>query len=176
MDVIKTSLIIGIAVTLYYLLLQWPNQQPITQIQKEKPIEESFIVDSNDSLTDTLAPMERPAPTTEPTPKVGRVYQIENEDLLLFVDAKSGRIIRSKLKSFNRSLNDENSLELFGEAGGNLYLANSGFYVTGGGKYLEPNFSSLRSERGADGSLVYTLFGESEGFYYQRKLKLDLNG
>ena len=176
MDVIKTSLIIGIAVTLYYLLLQWPNQQPITQIQKEKPIEESFIVDSNDSLTDTLAPMERPAPTTEPTPKVGRVYQIENEDLLLFVDAKSGRIIRSKLKSFNRSLNDENSLELFGEAGGNLYIANSGFYVTGGGKYLEPNFSSLRSERGADGSLVYTLFGESEGFYYQRKLKLERFG
>ncbi len=107
MDVIKTSLIIGIAITLYYLLLQWPNQQPITQIQKEKPLEESLIIDSNDSLTDTLAPMERPAPTNEPTPKVGRVYQIENEDLLLFVDAKSGRIIRSKLKSFNRSLNEK---------------------------------------------------------------------
>ena len=41
------------------------------------------------------------------------------------------------------------------------------------GKYLEPNFSGLRSERGADGSLVYTLFGESGGFYYQRKLKLE---
>ena len=57
MDVIKTSLIIGIAVTLYYLLLQWPNEQSVTGNQNEKPIEERLVVDSNDSLTDTLAPM-----------------------------------------------------------------------------------------------------------------------
>ena len=46
MDVIKTSLIIAIAITAYYLLMQWP-QEPLNQIgenynsNNEVPINDS---------------------------------------------------------------------------------------------------------------------------------------
>ena len=172
MDFIKTSLIIGIAVTIYYLLLQWPNESPTSEIVSDKNNQENIIIDSNDLLTGKLSPMESPAPVSKVSPEIGPIYEIENKDLLLFIDAKSGRIMRSKLKPFKKSLGEENSLELFGRAGGNLYIGNSGFYSTGGGGYLEPNFSSLRTDKGVDGSLVYTLKGENQGLYYERKLTL----
>ena len=176
MDFIKTSLIIGIAVTFYYLLLQWPNEQAPSENLADKPNTELILEDSNDSLTSTFSPMESPAPIAETSPAVGPVYEIENSDLLLSLDAKSGRVVRSRLKSFKRSLGGENSLELFGSAGGNLYIGNSGYYSSNGGGYLDPNFSSLRSKKDVDGSLVYTLSGENEGLYYERKLILKESG
>tara|TARA_Y100001970_G_scaffold56046_1_gene71006 strand:+ start:5988 stop:7613 length:1626 start_codon:yes stop_codon:yes gene_type:complete len=176
MDFIKTSLIIGIAVTFYYLLLQWPNEQAPSENLVDKSNTELILEDSNDSLTSTFSPMESPAPIAETSPVVGPVYEIENSDLLLSLDAKSGRVVRSRLKSFKRSLGGENSLELFGSAGGNLYIGNSGYYSSNGGGYLDPNFSSLRSKKDVDGSLVYTLSGENEGLYYERKLILKESG
>ena len=176
MDFIKTSLIIGIAVTFYYLLLQWPNEQAPSENLVDKSNAELILEDSNDSLTSTFSPMESPAPIAETSPVVGPVYEIENSDLLLSLDAKSGRVVRSRLKSFKRSLGGENSLELFGSAGGNLYIGNSGYYSSNGGGYLDPNFSSLRSKKDVDGSLVYTLSGENEGLYYERKLILKESG
>ena len=159
MDVIKTSLIIGIAVTLYYLLLQWPNQQPITQIQKEKPIEESFIVDSNDSLTNKLVPMDDPVVlTNQPALLQDKIYKVGNKDLVLDVRADTGQIIGSELTNFKRSLGGGDPLQILGGVGGNLYLVNSGFYTPDTG-YLNPNFKNLIEKEGVDGSIVFVLSG-----------------
>ena len=51
MDLIKTSLIVAIAITLYYLLLQWPNE-PISVVNEPEEINKlSTLNDSKDSLT-----------------------------------------------------------------------------------------------------------------------------
>ena len=152
MDFIKTALITAIAITLYYLLLQWPNDTQVFETNNELPIENKPFIDSNDSLTDTLSPMESVSVPSVPTTVTGKTYEVGNEDLLLYVDANSGQVVGSKLLSFKEDLGGESSLSLFGEVGGNLYLGNSGFYSTSQG-YLKPNFSNLSSKRGC---LLYT--------------------
>ena len=49
MDFIKTALITAIAITLYYLLLQWPNDTQVYETNNELPIENKTLIDSNDS-------------------------------------------------------------------------------------------------------------------------------
>ena len=58
MDFIKIALITAIAITLYYLLLQWPNETQVYEPSDELLIENKALIESNDSLTDTLSPME----------------------------------------------------------------------------------------------------------------------
>ncbi len=147
MDFIKTALITAIAITLYYLLLQWPNETQTYEANSDLPIENNTLIDSKDSLTDTLSPMEDVSVPSVPAAIVGKTYEVGNEDLLLYVDANSGQIVGSKLLSFKEDLGGESSLNLFGKAGGNLYLGNSGFYSTSQG-YLKPNFSNLSSKKG----------------------------
>ena len=133
MDFIKTALITAIAITLYYLLLQWPNETQSYEANIELPIENNVLIDSYDSLTVTLSPMEDVSVPAVPAAITGKTYEVGNEDLLLYVDASSGQIVGSKLLSFKEDLGGENSLNLFGEVGGNLYLGNSGFYSTSQG-------------------------------------------
>ena len=172
MDFTKTALIAGIALTLYYLLLQWPNEP--TDLEVSNPIlsDESILNGSNDSLTNTLVPMEEPQITPTPALPAGPTYEVGNKDLLLYVDAKSGQFVGSKLKSFKKTLGGENSLELLGVAGGNLYLGNSGFYTASQG-YLQPNFTNLNTKKNSDGSVTFILSGESNNLYHQRKVSFE---
>ena len=172
MDFTKTALIAGIALTLYYLLLQWPNEP--TDLEVSNPIlsDESILNGSNDSLTNTLVPMEEPQITPTPALPAGPTYEVGNKDLLLYVDAKSGQFVSSKLKSFKKTLGGENSLELLGVAGGNLYLGNSGFYTASQG-YLQPNFTNLNTKKNSDGSVTFILSGESNNLYHQRKVSFE---
>jgi len=175
MDYIKVALITAIAITLYYLLLQWPNETQENENNNYIPIENEALVDSNDSLTDTLSPMEEVGVLSEPAAVIGKIYEVGNKDLLLDVDASTGQIVGSKLLSFKETLGGESSLELFGKVGGNLYLGNSGFYTTSQG-YLRPNFSNLSTKREVDGSLSYILSGENDGLYFERKMTFQSRG
>ena len=175
MDFTKTALIAGIAITLYYLLLQWPNETIVLEEGETKPNNEIALIESKDSLTDTLSPMEDPGIVLETETIIGPTYETGNEDLLLYIDAKSGRVVGSKLKAFKETLEGESSLELFGEVGGNLYLGNSGFYSASQG-YLQPNFSSLNKKRGVDGSTVFVLSGENNNLYHERKMTFQERG
>ena len=175
MDIIKTALIAAIAITLYYLLLQWPNEPQDYERNSELPIENKVLIDSNDSLTDTLSPMEDVDVPSVPAVVIGKTYEVGNEDLLLYVDANSGQIVGSKLLSFKEDLGGESSLNLFGEVGGNLYLGNSGFYSTTQG-YIKPNFSNLSTKRGDDGSVSFVLSGENNSLYFERKMTFQERG
>ena len=57
MDVIKTSLIIGIGLTLYYLLLQWPVDNEVNDRYSQEQIEIDSFNDSERSLSEPLAPL-----------------------------------------------------------------------------------------------------------------------
>ena len=57
MDAIKTSLIIGIGLTLYYLLLQWPVNDKVYDSYSQEQIEIDSFIDSERSLSEPLAPL-----------------------------------------------------------------------------------------------------------------------
>ena len=175
MDFIKTALIAAIAITLYYLLLQWPSDTQAYKASSDFPTENKLLVDSKDLQTNTLSPMEDVGVPSGPAAVIGKTYEVGNEDLLLYVDASSGQIVGSKLLSFKEDLGGESSLSLFGEAGGNLYLGNSGFYSTSQG-YLKPNFSNLSTKREADGSVSFVLSGDNNSLYFERKMTFQGRG
>ena len=104
MDFIKTALIAAIAITLYYLLLQWPSEPQDSESHSEIPIENKVLIDSNDSLTDTLSPMEDVGEPLVTAADIGKTYEVGIEDLLLYVDVTSGQIVGSKLLSFKEDL------------------------------------------------------------------------
>ena len=93
MDFVKTLLIVSIATTLYYLLLQWPTEVVAVQQAPEEYNKDLIINDSKDSLTGTLSPMEDVVLKNEEPTKLEKVYELQNKDLLLEIDARSGRII-----------------------------------------------------------------------------------
>ena len=175
MDFIKTALIAAIAITLYYLLLQWPSDTQVYEASSDFPTENKPLVDSKDLQTNTLSPMEDVGVPSGPAAVIGKTYEVGNEDLLLYVDASSGQIVGSKLLSFKEDLGGESSLSLFGEVGGNLYLGNSGFYSTSQG-YLKPNFSNLSTKREADGSVSFVLSGDNNSLYFERKMTFQGRG
>ena len=175
MDFIKTLLIIAIATTLYYLLLQWPAEETSAQNIPTESSQELIINDSKDLLTNTLSPMEEVVVPSKKIIEAGRVYEVQNRDLLLKVDAGSGQIIGSKMKSFKRVLGGEESLEIFGIVGDNLYLANSGFFTPGQG-YLQPKFSKISENQNADGSVDFVLTGTDNGLYHERRMSLNESG
>ena len=175
MDFVKTLLIVSIATTLYYLLLQWPTEVVAVQQAPEEYNQELIINDSKDSLTGTLSPMEEVVLKNEEPTELEKVYELQNKDLLLEIDARSGRIIGSEMKSFKRVLGGEESLGIFGPVGENLYLANSGFFTPSQG-YLQPNFSKLSKAQSADGSYEFVLTGTTGGLLHERRMKLNESG
>ena len=56
----KTALITGIAITLYYLLLQWPNDPVEVTEYDQKDIIGNTIIDSN-SITETVSSTSYPS-------------------------------------------------------------------------------------------------------------------
>ena len=56
MDFIKLALITAIAITLYYLLLQWPNETRVYETNSELPIENNVLIEnqSQDDFVRTI--------------------------------------------------------------------------------------------------------------------------
>ena len=176
MDFVKASLVFGIAITLYYLLLQWPESTLAERDYAEEAILEKVINDSNDSLTNKLVPMDDPVVlTNQPALLQDKIYKVGNKDLVLDVRADTGQIIGSELTNFKRSLGGGDPLQILGGVGGNLYLVNSGFYTPDTG-YLNPNFKNLIEKEGVEGSIIFVLSGESDKLLHERKMTFRSSG
>ena len=92
MDVIKTSLIIAIGVTLYYLLLQWPVTEEINNTAYAENNSINTISDSDRLLSQPLEPLSTLSEPSEETPVEDKnYYEIKNDNLSLYIDSKTGR-------------------------------------------------------------------------------------
>ena len=182
MDVIKTSLIIGIAVTFYYLLLQWPTEAKAYQEVSNLESEISTFNESDRLLSEPLTTFSEPSDVEDSGPTtVGEMFVIENDDLRLNVDAETGRFVYSELKNISKEKDQKLPFQILGKTikedrlVENLYFANSGFYTQSQG-YLDPQFSKMRTEKGEDSSTTYYLEGSSGGINFQRKIQFASSG
>ena len=187
MDVIKTSLIIAIAITAYYLLMQWP-QESSNQISENYntsngiPINDSEYLQSkpDSSLNDSPSLSAMSKIGTDKEVKIdepeGAIFTIENEDIFLEVDATSGKIFRSMFKDIKVSLGSESPLPLLGADGKNSYFANSGFIDEEENSYIYPNFTNSFSASNNDGSTTFTLTGENDGLFITKEITLARSG
>ena len=174
MDVIKTSLIIAIGITFYYLLLQWPNQVDNYEISTNYINESLEINDSEDLLTETLAPLsEQNAIQIESSSQPLEVFEIENDDLSIYVEKSTGKFAISFLKNISLEKGGKDPFVILDQ--NNSYSANSGFYTRSQG-YLKPNFSKISESLGVDGKNIYTLEGETNGISFKKKIEMDVVG
>ena len=174
MDVIKTSLIIAIGITFYYLLLQWPNQVDNYEISTNYINESLDINDSEDLLTETLAPLsEQNAIQIESSSQPLEVFEIENDDLSIYVEKSTGKFAISFLKNISLEKGGKDPFVILDQ--NNSYSANSGFYTRSQG-YLKPNFSKISESLGVDGKNIYTLEGETNGISFKKKIEMDVVG
>ena len=187
MDVIKTSLIIAIAITAYYLLMQWP-QEPLSQISEDYNTNNGITLDDSEYLQSKPDSSLNDSPSLSTMTEIGTakkanidepegaIFTIENEDILLGVDAISGRIFRSLFKDIKVSLGSENPLPLLGADGKNSYFANSGFIDEEKNSYIYPNFTNSFSASNNDGSTTFTLTGENDGLFITKEITLARSG
>ena len=182
MDVIKTSLIIGIAVTFYYLLLQWPTEAKTYQEVSNLDSKIEAFNESDRLLSEPLTTFSEPSDVEDSNPAtVGETFVIENDDLLLSVDAETGRFVYSELKNISKEKDQKLPFQILGKTikedrlEENLYFANSGFYTQSQG-YLDPQFSDMRTEKGEGSSTTYYLEGSSGSLNFQRKIQFAPSG
>jgi YidC/Oxa1 family membrane protein insertase len=184
MDVIKTSLILAIAITFYYLLLQWPQGSDmqannIYEDNKRESIDSSEYLQTKPLLqssdTPSLSAMTEQE-TVEDVSVSGIVFTIENEDLILEIDGSNGRIFKSLFKGVKETLGSEKPLPLLGADDQNSYFANSGFFDDVKNSYIYPNFTKVVPAENNDGSVTYIFSGESEGLFLTKKITLAERG
>ena len=174
MDVIKTSLIIAIGITFYYLLLQWPNQVDNYEVSANYTNESIEFDDSEDLLTEPLSPLsEQNEIQIESATQPLEVFEIENDDLSLFVEKTTGKFTISFLKNISLEKGGEDPFVVLDP--NNSYSANSGFYTRSQG-YLRPNFSKISESLGVNGKNIYTLEGETNGISFKKKIEMDVVG
>ena len=174
MDVIKTSLIIAIGITFYYLLLQWPNQVDNYEVSANYTNEIIEFDDSEDLLTEPLSPLsEQNEIQIESASQPLEVFEIENDDLSLFVEKTTGKFTISFLKNISLEKGGEDPFVVLDP--NNSYSANSGFYTRSQG-YLRPNFSKISESLGVNGKNIYTLEGETNGISFKKKIEMDVVG
>ena len=184
MDVIKTSLIIAIAITSYYLLMQWPQDSNVQLSENGEDLlyrtinESEYLQTNPESLKDNtpgLSVMSSPneAVINEP---VGVIFRVENEDLVLEIDSSNGRIFRSMFKGIKDELGSENPLVLLGAQNNSSYFASSGFFDEVKNSYIYPNFSEMSSAPNRDGSITYTMLGENNGLFLSKEITLAASG
>ena len=187
MDVIKTSLIIAIAITFYYLLMQWPqgaqglSNQASGQYQDKQNIttDESEYLQTKPSTSDNNTPTLSAMSVSEEVVVgeiTGEVFTIENSDVVLEIDSSNGRIFKSMFKGIKDSLGSENPFVLLGAQNSNSYFANSGFFDDVKNTYIYPNFSEMSSTQNSDGSITYTMQGESNGLFLSKEITLASSG
>ena len=184
MDVIKTSLIIAIAITSYYLLMQWPQDGNVQLSENGEDMSYSTINESEylqtnpESLKDNtpgFSVMSSPDEAVIKEP-VGVVFKVENEDLVLEIDSSNGRIFRSMFKGIKDELGSENPLVLLGAENISSYFASSGFFDEEKNSYIYPNFSEMSSASNRDGSITYTMLGENNGLFLSKEITLGASG
>ena len=108
MDVIKTSLIIGIGLTLYYLLLQWPVDNEIYDRYSQEQKEVDSFNDSERSLSEPLAPLSQASQGQVEVASDGLDYfEIQNNDFSLMVESRTGRFEVSSLKNITEEKGSE---------------------------------------------------------------------
>ena len=174
MDVIKTSLIIAIGITFYYLLLQWPNQVDNYEVSANYTNENIEFYDSEDLLTEPLSPLsEQNEIQIESAAQPLEVFEIENDDLSLFVEKTTGKFTISFLKNISLEKGGEDPFVILDP--NNSYSASSGFYTRSQG-YLRPNFSKISESLGINGKNIYTLEGETNGISFKKKIEMDVVG
>ncbi len=182
MDVIKTSLIIGIGLTFYYLLLQWPTDNYINDGSSQEHQEIKAFSDSERSLSEPLAPLSQPNQGLgEVAPQKLNYFEIQNDDLSLLVESRTGRFEVSSLKNISEEKGSEERFNIFGKTYDansgkeNIYFANSGFYTRAQG-YLNPQFEKITEQSVETGSKVYILEGTSGGLNFSRKIEIENTG
>ena len=184
MDVIKTSLIIAIAITSYYLLMQWPQDSNVQLSENGEDLlystinESEYLQTNPESLKDNtpgLSVMSSPDEAVIKEP-VGVVFRVENEDLVLEIDSLNGRIFRSMFKGIKDELGSENPLVLLGAENISSYFASSGFFDEVKNSYIYPNFSEMSSASNRDGSITYTMLGENNGLFLSKEITLAASG
>ena len=182
MDVIKTSLIFAIAITLYYLLLQWPVNT-IEEPYIEEITNQSIVLnDSEQLLSETLAPLSSSS-KIEPAAKIDEssYFEIQNDDLSLLIDSRTGRFFASQLKNISETKGSEEGFMVLGrtynaDSGGeNIYFANSGFYTRTQG-YLDPDFSKISELNSSEGTMTYLLEGSGNGMTFSRRIEVQKSG
>ena len=174
MDVIKTSLIIAIGITFYYLLLQWPNQVDNYEVSTNYTNESIEFGDSEDLLTEPLSPLsEQNEIQIESASQPLEVFEIENDDLSLFIEKSTGKFTISFLKNISLEKGGKDPFVVLDP--NNSYSANSGFYTRSQG-YLRPNFSKISESLGVNGKNIYTLEGETNGISFKKKIEMDVVG
>ena len=184
MDVIKTSLIIAIAITSYYLLMQWPQDSNVQLSENGEDLlystinESEYLQTNPESLKDNtpgLSVMSSPDEAVIKEP-VGVIFRVENEDLVLEIDSLNGRIFRSMFKGIKDELGSENPLVLLGAENISSYFASSGFFDEVKNSYIYPNFSEMSSASNRDGSITYTMLGENNGLFLSKEITLAASG
>ena len=179
---IKTSLIFAIAITLYYLLLQWPVNT-IEEPYIEEITNQSMVLnDSEQLLSETLAPLSSSS-KIEPVAKTDEssYFEIQNDDLSLLIDSRTGRFFASQLKNISETKGSEEGFMVLGrtynaDSGGeNIYFANSGFYTRTQG-YLDPDFSKISELNSSEGTMTYLLEGSGNGMTFSRRIEVQKNG
>ena len=184
MDVIKTSLIIAIAITSYYLLMQWPQDSNFQLSEQGEDslystINESEYLQTNpESLKDNTPSLSAMSSQSKAIIKepVGVIFKVENEDLILEIDSSNGRIFRSMFKGIKDELGSENPLVLLGAQNVSSYFASSGFFDEVKNSYIYPNFSEMSSASNRDGSITYTMLGENNGLFLSKEITLAASG
>ena len=115
MDVIKTSLIIGIGLTLYYLLLQWPVDNEVNDRYSQEQIEIDSFNDSERSLSEPLSPLSQASQgQVEVASDELDYFEIQNNDLSLMVESRTGRFEVSSLKNITEEKGSEERFGIFG--------------------------------------------------------------
>ena len=184
MDVIKTSLIIAIAITSYYLLMQWPQDSNVQLSENGEDLlystinESEYLQTNPESLKDNtpgFSVMSSPDEAVIKEP-VGVIFRVENEDLVLEIDSLNGRIFRSMFKGIKDELGSENPLVLLGAENISSYFASSGFFDEEKNSYIYPNFSEMSSASNRDGSITYTMLGENNGLFLSKEITLAASG
>ena len=182
MDVIRTSLIFAIAITLYYLLLQWPVDNIDTTYGSEDSNQLLSISDSEDSLSETLSPLSSTPSSESPKPiEESKYFEVQNNDLYLRVDSKTGRFVYSSLENISETKDSDRTFKILGRTYNsdsgkeNSYFANSGFYTRTQG-YLDPEFSKITKLNTSTDDRAYLLEGSSSGMTFSRKIVMQNNG
>ena len=182
MDVIKTSLIIAIAITFYYLLLQWPAENQNQIIETEDSSYVSNYSDSEPSLSEPLSPLSTsPSLNNVSDESEDEYFEIQNEDLSILVNATTGRFEFSKLKTINKSKGSNESFMVLGKTLNkdsgveNIYFANSGFYTRTQG-YLNPEYTKFSEGQNDGNSRIYSLEGNANGMSFKRTIEMPKNG
>ena len=138
--------------------------------------------DSEQLLSETLAPLSSSS-KIEPVAKTDEssYFEIQNDDLSLLIDSRTGRFFASQLKNISETKGSEEGFMVLGrtynaDSGGeNIYFANSGFYTRTQG-YLDPDFSKISELNSSEGTMTYLLEGSGNGMTFSRRIEVQKSG